>query len=130
MLRRRLVVEDEEGEGHVLTASDGCVKIACTMRHRKRMDNKLVPAIPTHPGDILHDEIAARHLSQRAVADITGRPYQVINGIINGKKGISAETALDLEKVFPEIPAEFWLRVDLSYRLNMVRLERMQKKAG
>ncbi len=100
------------------------------MRQRTRTDNKLVPAIPTHPGEILQNEIEARHLSQRAVADITGRPYQVINGIINGRKGISAETALDLEQVFPEIPAEFWLRVDLSYRLNVARLARMQKKAG
>jgi len=97
---------------------------------RRGTDSKLVPAIPIHPGDILQDEIEARHLTQRAVADITGRPYQVINGIINGRKGISVETALDLEKVFPEIPAEFWLRVDLSYRLNMARLERLLMKAS
>ncbi len=44
------------------------------MRQRTRTDNKLVPAIPTHPGEILQNEIEARHLSQRAVADITGRP--------------------------------------------------------
>jgi len=100
------------------------------MRPRRKTDSKLVPAIPTHPGDILHEEMKARNLSQREIANRTGRPYQVINGIINGRKGISAETALDLESVFPEIPAEFWLRADLSYRLNVARLTRMQKKVG
>ena len=100
------------------------------MRPCNYTDRQLVPAIPTHPGDILKNEMEARHMTQREVADIIGRPYQVINGIVNGRKGISAETALDLERVFPEVPAEFWLRVDLSFRLNTARLERMQKKAS
>ncbi len=65
------------------------------MRHRTRTDSKLIPAIPTHPGVILQDELEARHLSQRAVADIIGRPYRVINGIINGRKGISADARLE-----------------------------------
>lgn len=100
------------------------------MRPRRKTDSQLVPAMPTHPGDILYEEMKARQLSQREVADRIGRPYQVINGIVNGRKSISAETALDLETVFPEIPAEFWLRADLSYRLNVARLARLQEKAG
>ena len=33
--------------------------------------------------------------------------------IIKGRKGVSAETALDLEKAFPEIPADFWLQLEM-----------------
>ena len=43
---------------------------------------------------------------------------------------IYPQSALDLEAIFPEIPAEFWLRVDISYRLNVARLARLRKMAS
>ncbi|HEY3377659.1 MAG TPA: HigA family addiction module antitoxin [Armatimonadota bacterium] len=90
---------------------------------KRAMHNDLVPSSPTHPGEVLKEEIEARGMTQKEVADLMGRPIQVINMIINGRKGISAETALGLEKAFPEISATFWLQLDLRYRLNVARLK-------
>ena len=54
-----------------------------------------VPTVLTVPGDILRRELDARGLSQRAFAEMTGRPEQVVSEIVRGKKRITAETALD-----------------------------------
>ncbi|MHB9024852.1 MAG: HigA family addiction module antitoxin [Armatimonadota bacterium] len=93
--------------------------------------NDLLPAIPTHPGEVLQEEIEARGLTQKQLAEKMGRPVQIVNMILNGRKGISAETAIDLEKAFPEIPAEFWMDLDARYRLHVARLrQRDLRKAG
>jgi HTH-type transcriptional regulator / antitoxin HigA len=62
-------------------------------------------AIP--PGEYLADEIQARGISQNELAKRVGRPLNAINEIVNGKKAITAETALQLEEVMPEIRARF-----------------------
>ena len=54
-------------------------------------------AIP--PGTYLGEELAARDMSQKELAERMGRPPQVINEIIKGKKAITEETALELERV-------------------------------
>jgi len=46
------------------------------------------------------------------------RPLNAVNEIINGKKAITAETALQLEEVMPEIPARFWLNLETDYQLT------------
>ena len=92
--------------------------------------NHLVPAEPTHPGEVLRDELAARDMTQTDLAQVVRRPLQTINMIVRGRKGISAETALDLEKAFPEIPADFWLQLDMRYRLNVERLRRRERRAS
>lgn len=94
---------------------------------RRQFHKNLLPAEPTHPGEVLREELAARQMTQTDLAQVTGRPPQTINMIINGRKGISAETALDLEKAFPEVPADFWLQLDMRYRLNVERLRRASR---
>ncbi len=47
-----------------------------------------------------------------------GRPLNAINEIINRKKAITTETALQLEEVIPEIPARFWLNLETDYQLT------------
>lgn len=92
--------------------------------------NNLLPAEPTHPGEVLKDELEARGMTQTELTSVIGRPIQTINMIIKGRKGITAETALDLEQAFPEIPADFWLQLDMRYRLNTERLKRKERKVG
>ena len=54
-----------------------------------------IPIVLTVPGNILRQELDARGLSQRAFAEMTGRPEQAVSEIIRGKKRITADTALD-----------------------------------
>ncbi len=92
-------------------------------------DEHLIPAIPIHPGEILADELGARGMTRKQLAEQINRPHQTINLIVNGRKGISEDTALDLETAF-DIPAEFWLQLDMLYRLDLARTRRQLRKAG
>ena len=74
-----------------------------------------------HPGEILAEELAAREMTQVALADQMGRPVQAINEIINGKKAITAETALELEKALG-VPAHVWVNLQGQYELTQARL--------
>ena len=73
-----------------------------------------------HPGEVLAEELEARGMTQRALAEAIGRPEQVVSEIIHGKKGITAETALQLSDVFG-VSAEFWMNLQTSYGLTMAR---------
>lgn len=88
---------------------------------------EMYPDIAIHPGEYLAEEISARNISQRELARRMGRPANAINEIINGKKSITAETALQLEEVMPEIPARFWLNLETDYRLTTEIIKKRQK---
>ena len=47
----------------------------------------------------------------------------VANEIVRGKKAITDDTALGLEKV-PDIPAAFWLNLEQNYRMTRDRLRK------
>ena len=76
------------------------------------------PDVAIPPGEYLAEEIGARGISQKELAKRMGRPANAINEIVNGKKAITAETALQLEAVMPEIPARFWLNLETDYQLT------------
>jgi addiction module HigA family antidote len=65
------------------------------------------PDVAIAPGEFLSEEIEARGFSQKELAKRMGRPINTINEIINGKKAITVENALQLEEVMPEITARF-----------------------
>ena len=82
------------------------------------------PDVAIPPGEYLAEEIEAREISQKELARLMGRPANAINEIINGKKAITAETALQLEAVMPEIPARFWLNLETDYQLTKALIKR------
>ena len=82
------------------------------------------PDVAIPPGEYLAEEIGARGIPQKELAMRMGRPVNAINEIINGKKSITAETALQLEAVVPEIPARFWLNLETDYRLTKALINR------
>ena len=84
------------------------------------------PDVAIPPGETLAEEMAARALSQRALALKMERPVQVVNEIVRGKKQIVARTALDLEAAL-KIPAEFWMNLEIGYQLTKARLERERR---
>ncbi len=85
------------------------------------------PDIAIPPGEYLAEEIEARGISQKELAKRMGRPLNAINEIIKGKKSITAETALQLEEVMPEIPARFWLNLETDYHLIKVLIKKRTK---
>ena len=85
------------------------------------------PDIAIPPGEYLAEEIDARGISQKELAKRMGRPVNAINEIINGKKSITAETALQLEEVMPEIPARFWLNLETDFQLTRALVSKRTK---
>ncbi len=72
---------------------------------------------PTHPGEMLVEEfLKPMGLTQRDLADAIHVPYQRINEIVNGKRGMTPSTALRLEK-FLGVSASFWLNLQLRWDL-------------
>ena len=72
---------------------------------------------PTHPGEMLLEEfLKPMGITQRNLANAINVPYQRINEIINGKRGITPSTALRLAKVFG-VSADFWMNIQLRWDL-------------
>lgn len=67
-----------------------------------------VPSDAEHPGDMLADELAARNMSQRALAKLASTTPTMINSLIKRKKSISLSLALRLEQALG-ISAEYWI---------------------
>ena len=76
---------------------------------------------PTHPGEMLLEEfLKPMGLSQRELADGIHVPYQRVNEIINGRRGITPSTALRLSIYFGVSPG-FWMNLQLRWDLYFAR---------
>lgn len=88
--------------------------------------------IPTHPGEMLLEEfLNPMGISQKDLADNIEVPYQRVNEIVNGRRGITPSTALRLAKFF-DMSADFWMNLQLRWDLYFAQqaenkiLERIQ----
>ena len=93
--------------------------------------NKLTPAIPTHPGSILKDELEYRGISQRKLAENMGIRYTVLNEILNGHRPLTEKTALLFEAVLG-IDSEPLMRLQTKYNMLTIKqdvsfMERLKK---
>lgn len=75
-----------------------------------------------HPGEILRDELEEIGMSARELARQIDVPANRITEILNGKRGISGETALLLGHWFRTGP-QFWLNLQKTYELNVARAQ-------
>ncbi len=89
------------------------------------MATEFKPNYAVHPGVLLKEELDALHLTQKAAAEKAGVSKTVINEVIKGKRGISAELAVKLESVV-ESPARFWLNAQSIYDEIMARVKLRQ----
>ena len=79
--------------------------------------------VPTPPGEILLEEwLKPMKLTQLALAKKMGVDIQLVNGIINGRRSVTAKTALLLAKVLKTTP-EFWLNAQMAVDLWHARTE-------
>jgi addiction module HigA family antidote len=72
---------------------------------------------PTHPGEVLKEEIEYRKISQRKLAEQMGISYKVLNDILNGRRTLTTPTAMMFEAAL-DIPADSLMRLQLKYNLQ------------
>ena len=72
---------------------------------------------PTHPGEMLLQEfLTPMGITQRELASSIHVPYQRVNDIVNGRRGVTPSTALRLAKYFG-VSAGFWMNLQLRWDL-------------
>src|SRR6266576_547058 len=100
----------------------GCVRCRnCGLPLTNMKTKKLAPI---HPGEILSEDfMKPRDLSQNALARALSVPPRRINEIVQGKRAITADTALRLARYFGTT-AELWTGLQADYDLRRARLEK------
>jgi addiction module HigA family antidote len=79
---------------------------------------------PMHPGQVLAEVYMKElDLNQSTLAAKIGCAHRKINEIVNGKRGISADFAIDLERTL-DTSAEMWVNMQASYDLWVARQKR------
>ena len=76
-----------------------------------------------HPGRLLKTELAARKLSANRLSLDIGVPSGRITDIVNGRRAITADTAVRLGRYFGN-SAQFWLELQNQYDIGMVEREK------
>jgi addiction module HigA family antidote len=80
--------------------------------------------LPTHPGEMLLEEfLIPLGITQRQLAEAIQAPYQRVNEVVNGRRGLTPGTALRLAKFFGTSP-DFWL--NLQQRWDLYKAERAE----
>ncbi|MEP6595558.1 MAG: HigA family addiction module antitoxin [Ginsengibacter sp.] len=78
-----------------------------------------------HPGEILQMELAARNLKKAEFAELLRMKPGHFSELLHGKRHVSAATALKLQKLL-DIPAEYWMRVQVYHDLFIERSKDME----
>lgn len=80
-----------------------------------------LPAHATHPGEILSDEIEYRKIKQKDLAKSMDISPTVLNELIHGKRNITADIAMRLEKAL-DIDASYWMRLQARFEIDTIRI--------
>ena len=77
---------------------------------------------PVHPGETLRDELDELGLSANALSKALGVPVNRVTMILNGQRGVSADTALRLARYFGTTP-QLWLNLQKTWELRQAEIE-------
>lgn len=77
---------------------------------------------PVHPGEILRDELDELGMSANALAGALGVPANRISAILNGQRGVTADTALRLSRYLGTTP-QLWLNLQKTFELRVAENE-------
>jgi len=78
---------------------------------------------PTHPGEILKDEIESRGISQRRLAVETNMSYTALNEILNARRPLTENNALVFEAALG-VEADTLMRLQLKYNMQIARQDK------
>ena len=81
---------------------------------------------PVHPGEILRDELETLGLSANALSKKLDVPVNRITAILQGTRGVTANTALRLARFFGTTP-QVWLNLQKTYELRREEIEAGQE---
>ena len=77
---------------------------------------------PVHPGEILAEELHELGLSANELAKALDVPANHITAILNGQRGITADTALRLSRYFGTTP-QLWQNLQKAFELRVAEIE-------
>jgi len=75
---------------------------------------------PVHPGAILAEDLEDAGISMNKLAQAIHVPMNRISGIVNGRRGITGDTALRLARYWGTTP-EYWMNLQSHYELEIVK---------
>lgn len=84
-------------------------------------NNDLTPVYATHPGELIKDELKERRMTQKMLAEQTGIKPSVLSETVNGKRAVSLNMALALEKALG-IPADIWMNLQTQYDIDSANI--------
>lgn len=85
--------------------------------------HNILPFEATHPGILIKDELDARpDLKQKDLAKELGVKASFLNEIIKGKRPVTADIAILLEKILG-IPADYWMKFQSQYEIDKARIK-------
>jgi HTH-type transcriptional regulator / antitoxin HigA len=84
------------------------------------MNQTFQPDYASPPGETLAETLEAMGLTQSELARRMGRPIKTINEIIQAKVAITADMAVELERVLG-VPAHLWMNMETNYRAQLAR---------
>ena len=90
---------------------------------KEKAANNLMSSMLIHPGEMIKDEIMARGLTQKDLAQQMGVSYTVFNEILNGKRPVTTEYALLLEAALGT-DANIWLGLQADYNMQKMMQDR------
>ena len=99
---------------------NNCIMITVKGVDPKMIANNLEPFEPTHPGEVLKEEIEYRGISQKTLAKEIGISYKVLNDILNCRRPITTNTALLFEAALG-IPAHTLTGLQLDYNMQVAK---------
>ena len=77
---------------------------------------------PVHPGEILREELDELGISANALSKALGVPVNRVTMILNGQRGVTADTALHLARYFGSTP-QVWLNLQKTWKLRCAEIE-------
>jgi antitoxin HigA-1 len=75
-----------------------------------------IKRLPTHPGEVLKEELESRGISQKRYSELTGISYTMLNEILNGKRPLTTDVALLVEASLGINPQ---MLINMQTRYNM-----------
>ena len=82
---------------------------------------KYTPVVATHPGELIRDELKERGMTQKQLAAEMNVKPSVLSETVNGKRAVSVNMALALEKALG-IPADIWMNMQAQYELDIANI--------